>query len=83
MNLEDQNAAPQKRDLLANKHWGSFFSKMPLRDSRAIHVMPDGKTVSSPDSIDALRASLNWTDSGLSVGDGEISSDNRKSATIL
>ena len=63
MNLEEQSPALQKRDLLANKHWGAFFSKMPLRASnlpplpysRAIHARPDGKNVTSPVSIDSFE----------------------------
>jgi hypothetical protein len=33
MESAEQITALQKRVLLANKRWGSFFSKMPLRDA--------------------------------------------------
>ena len=63
VNLEEQNAALQKRALLANNYWGSFFSEMPLResnlpssaDSRAMLVRPDGKTLTSPVSINSFE----------------------------
>ena len=47
MNLEEQNAALQKRALLANKNWGSFFSKMPLRDSPPICVITAATVLTS------------------------------------
>jgi hypothetical protein len=33
MEPAEQIIALQKRVILANKRWGSFFSKMPLRDA--------------------------------------------------
>ena len=47
MNLEEQSAALQRRELLANKHWGAFFSKMPLRDSPLICVITANSVLTS------------------------------------
>lgn len=44
MELVEQSTAQQQRGLLANKHWGLFFSEMPLREgilylaNQTIHI---------------------------------------------
>ncbi len=40
MNFEEPSAALQRRVLLANTHWKSFFSKLPLR-APDLTLLPD------------------------------------------
>jgi hypothetical protein len=63
MESAEQTTTLESRVVLANIHWASFFSKMPLRESklpslpysRQLAIRADGKTATSPVPIDTFE----------------------------